>query len=351
MQLHECLLLAVHQHPPSTNVNLNNNFPGDAFGSCTMEEGCLSTIFTNDSSTTLQSPSEQTARPTTKYTQGSILSMLQCILHEWGTNSRTNFYIPPENYAGYSYLCDECQQSGWWRWSSSSARNHIQLSYSTHCNTRPSSHGHQPTAFVHAEQQLPNLHPHHHDNSWYYNLTMRANTTTAILTTHKMLHKSGMTGSVEIAVSSHHVGSDNHPSKSVSTTAITVPYIHPSLELPVPPLHLPFYFGLLCWSFAFAGVLMLRLPQKWTVHGGSRKCIRHRHRNGDKHVKFSRHWFPYRAFAWILILWQVRIGSVNISSLYFHSAFVSALILFVEPFRHVAFVFRAPVPSLQIMCT
>lgn len=330
MQLHECLLLAVH--PPTVDVSdsmlnantNNNNLPEDEL------RGYPEQMFTNASTTSSQLPSLPP-----KYTQGSVLSMLKCIVHEWGTNSRTNFYIPPEHYAGYTYLCDECQPSGWGLWSSSSsARN------TAHCHTRSNCHGHHPSAFVHAEQ-LHNLHPHHHDNSWYYSMMMmRANATT---TSTQLLHKSSMTPSVPhsspIAMTSlanndsfHHVGlyfyqhsktapttttapqSANNIHIDSTTSLMTTPYIHPSLELPVPPLHLPCYFGALCWSFALAGVLMLRLPQKWTFLGGSRRCMQQRQHHHDNHgqvAKSSRHWFPYRAFAWVLILWQVSSGFVN----------------------------------------
>ena len=328
MQLHECLLLAVH-HPtvevPESMLNPNSNFPEDALVGYA-EEGNLP-FFTN------ASPSEQRTRsPSKKYTQGSVLSMLQCILHEWGTNSRTNFYIPPEYYAGYSYLCNECPQPGW-RWRRSCPTicdDNIRQSYSAHIgDTRPNCHGHHPSAFVHAEQR-PIIYPHHHhDNSLYYNTMVRANTTTV---THNMLNNTmantymqhlplGMTSSLANNDAFQHVGLGYYPSETLPTATnapmsannhnihssalMTVPYIHPGLELPVPPLHLPFYFGLLCWSFALAGILMLRLPQKWMLHGGSGRCTQQRH-DKNRQVKSSRHWFPYRTFAWVLILWQVR---------------------------------------------
>lgn len=67
------------------------------------------------------------------------------------------------------------------------------------------------------------------------------------------------------------------------------PYIHPQLNLPVPKIQLPLYYGLLCWSFTLAGIIMLTLPPPWTMQLDGK----------------TRHWFPYRIFAWILILWQV----------------------------------------------
>lgn len=70
------------------------------------------------------------------------------------------------------------------------------------------------------------------------------------------------------------------------------PYIHPQLNLPVPQIQLPLYYGVLCWSFTLAGAIMLTLPPKWTMQLDGK----------------TRHWFPYRIFAWILILWQVSLS-------------------------------------------
>ena len=82
-------------------------------------------------------------------------------------------------------------------------------------------------------------------------------------------------------------------SQSIMTTCS--PYIHPQLNLPVPQIQLPLYYGALCWSFTLAGVVMLSLPPNWTIN----------QQDGKK----TRHWFPYRIFAWILILWQVSLKS------------------------------------------
>ncbi len=380
MQLHECLLLAV-RHPtvevPESMLNPISDFPEDALIGHA-EEGYLP-LFTN------ASPSEHGTRsPSEKYTQGSVLSMLQCILHEWGTNSRTNFYIPPEHYPGYSYLCDECPQQGW-RWRRSYPTTHdgnIRRPYSAHiiCNTRSNCHGHQPSAFVHAEH-LSNNYPHHnHDNSLYYNMMERANATTV---THNMLHNTiantstqnlpiGMTSSLANNDSFQRVGLGYYPSKTLPTATnapmsannhnihssaqMTVPYIHPSLELPVPPLHLPLYFGLLCWSFALAGVLMLRLPQKWMLHGRSGRCPHRRHDN-SRQVESSRHWFPYRAFAWVLILWQVRCSTSCILPYGMHISLdlsdYTHCVTKIAPnqFRKYSVRCRVHVPSLRIMST
>ena len=288
MQLHECLILGIHRPTAdASGVMIQpKRYPGDRDSAENYQ------TFLTD----IAAKQNEHRQSQFKYTQGSIISMLQCILHEWGNNAKTNFYIPPENYAGYSYLCDECKQSGW------SARN-IKSSFSYRCNTRSNCHGHHHSAFVHAEQ-LNSLNLHHHEI-----YSMRANTTLSPITIVTSVHSPPV--SISLANDSFHGGLYHHNTTSSSTTAphrghnhkfvstqMTVPYFHPNLELPVPPLRLPLYFGILCWSFAFAGVLMLRLPQKWTTHGG-------RSMHSNRQVKISRHWFPYRAFAWVLILWQV----------------------------------------------
>ena len=47
-------------------------------------------------------------------------------------------------------------------------------------------------------------------------------------------------------------------------------------------LHLPWYFGALCWSYALGGAMMFIVEPKWTRTSG----------------------FPYRLMAWSLILLQ-----------------------------------------------
>jgi hypothetical protein len=350
MQLHECLLLAIH--PPAVDLpvpvsmpDANANNDDDLFGYT--EQHFFTNASSRSTTTTSQlSPSSSEQRslvaPPKIYTQGSVLSMMQCIVHEWGTNSRTNFYIPPEQYAGYSYLCDEeCPpSSGWWRWWTYSSAQHY-----SHCVTHPNCHDHHhhhhhhhhhPTStFVHAEE-IHNLHPHHHDNLMM--MMMRTNTTTmTTMSTSTFVPNKSMEQQLSLPIvmtssslsnsydSVHnHIGWYYHSKSTTTTTTTTshapmssnnhnnidpysatlsmttVPYIHPNLEMPVPPLHLPLYFGMLCWSFAFAGVLMLRLPQRWTLHGGQPHRCDNRHNE-----ECSRHWFPYRVFAWVLILWQV----------------------------------------------
>ena len=85
-----------------------------------------------------------------------------------------------------------------------------------------------------------------------------------------------------------------HPLPHPNTMTMTIPYHHPHLELPMPPLDLPWYFALLCWSFTLGGIVMLCLTPKWIKCGG-----------GNNIGYCRRHWFPYRTFAWLLILFQV----------------------------------------------
>ena len=80
---------------------------------------------------------------------------------------------------------------------------------------------------------------------------------------------------------------------------MTIPYFHPQLEVPVPPLNLPAYFGILCWTYALAGMVILSLPPKWCLYGGG--CITDS-RNEKK--EYRRHWFPVRLYGWALILCQ-----------------------------------------------
>ena len=56
-------------------------------------------------------------------------------------------------------------------------------------------------------------------------------------------------------------------------------------------LHLPWYFGALCWSYAVGGIMMFVVEPKWT--------------------RKSR--FPYRLMAWALILLQCECGIMSLS--------------------------------------
>ena len=53
-------------------------------------------------------PSVSTAlledKKTQQIKQGSFAAMARCIVSEWGSQAQTNFFIPPEHLASYSYL-------------------------------------------------------------------------------------------------------------------------------------------------------------------------------------------------------------------------------------------------------
>lgn len=226
----------------------------------------------------LTTPSQET-RPPPQTKQASIISMVRCIVSGWGGTAQTNFYIPQERLAGYSYLFENNRLSGRLSFNGEIHRN------AHHKAGHTSLHGHHyHPAFVHAEE-INSLHPHHYDlyrtsNNSTFNLThLHANS----------IHERFLHHAQSTAISSH-------IAHNVESSQMTVPYIHPHLNVPVPPLHLPWYFGALCWSFAVAGVLMLSLPQKW-----ARRVDR---QVDNRPEEPRRHWFPYCTFAWALILCQ-----------------------------------------------
>jgi hypothetical protein len=166
------------------------------------------------------------------FTQPSLPSITQCIKSDFLLKYQTNFYIPQEALGGYSYL---------------------------HRPLHPANtHGHY--WFVMAEEPS-GLHPHH---PWHTN--------------------SNPTSFLSHDISKSPIFSTNHTQSTQSIHPMTIPYIHPEMQLPVPPLQLPTYFGVLCFSFTVGGIMLLYWTPRWT-------------RN---------HWFPYRFFAWALILLQVR---------------------------------------------
>jgi len=245
-------------------------------------------------------PSVSTAlledKKTQQIKQGSFAAMARCIVSEWGSQAQTNFFIPPEHLAGYSYLFGDDGQS----WRRLSFNGEIQRN--AHHNAHTNFHGHHYPAFVYAEEPN-NLHPHHYEVH-----TVRGNsphmpkmTATSIYSSFNLTRLQGK----PVHGRSHHQGQSSARALHIANTEfepaqMTMPYIHPHLKMPVPPLHLPWYFGALCWSFALAGVLMLNLPQKWTLYGG--RCG---HVRRQEQEQYQRHWFPHRAFAWVLILCQV----------------------------------------------
>ena len=164
------------------------------------------------------------------FAQPSVLSIAQCIQSDFLLKSQTNFYIPQEAYGGYSYLNEaeeEPQRHNY-------HKAHLFVAA-------------EPTVGLHPHQWHPHLEPVSHNNF----------TRPIVFPQHRAVIK--------------------HP--------MTIPYIHPETQLPVPPLLLPTYFGALCFSFTIGGIFMLYTAPRWVRRG---------------------HWFPYRGFAWALILFQVR---------------------------------------------
>ena len=147
-----------------------------------------------------------------------------------------------------------------------------------------------------------------------------------------------------ITTSTHSMSSNNHlllhhhHHKHSQTTPhpmmMTIPYLHPTLKIPVPPLQLPYYFGALCWSYAIAGMLILYMPPKWCSCGGGRRrrrvvVVGSSRRKEDSMEKKEdeyrrRHWFPLHVYGWGLILCQVSSLCVNVYIL-FRCAFDSSL--------------------------
>ena len=92
--------------------------------------------------------------------------MLQCIVSEWGTKSQTNFYIPSQHYAGYTYLFDDNEDNND-RLDAHYVQNH-QSSSIQHQN-----HHQKSPKFVYAEDSPNNLHSHHYDVYMRGNLTQQ----------------------------------------------------------------------------------------------------------------------------------------------------------------------------------
>ena len=237
---------------------------------------------------------------------GSIFSMVHCIVAVWGTKSQTGFYIPPEYYAGYSYLFEQDDQPV------------VGSLYHEH------NRNHHP-AFVYAENIPNNLHSHHYDV--YY---MHGNLTQTSLHSPRHVFDQNPTNyNTSVMTSS--------VSNYTSSNPITIPYIHPDLQIPVPPLNLPIYFGILCWSYALAGMLILYLPPKWCAFGGGK---RDEEGNGDG--VYRKHWFPLKLYGTLLIVGQVSCCSPLPSLIRFiyYSSDIKDVI---------KCMFRAPAPSWQTM--
>ena len=157
----------------------------------------------------------------------SVLSFAQCIASDFLLCSKTNFYIPKDSLTGYSYLHQEVITP---------PRN-------------PSHRGHAPL-FVSAEPATE-LHAH----QWHHHAYFPSSSSFSY---HDHYSKH--------LFSLHPISvSDGATRISVQPSTITVPYIHPEMQLPVPPLELPVNFGVLCFSFTLGGIIMLRWVPRWVA--------------------------------------------------------------------------------------
>ncbi len=268
MHLNECFGLIF---PPSLSNEADETKPGTA-----------STIFDKQ----LVNDSFQQKQQQTQFQQGSLISMIHCVGSDWALKSQTNFYIPPEYYPGYTYLRSSEDQL---------QPQHQHGHHHLH-------HHHHNYAFVHASSPS-NLHAHHHHPHPLMSYTMTSSNVasnsikddsdiiepidTVFAAATRNVTTTDGTSSQYLHMQKHHV---LHP------LPMTMPYHHPHLELPVPPLHLPWYFAALCWSFTLGGIVMLILTPSWVKYGGGYQ---------EETKQYKRHWFPYRTFAWTLILLQV----------------------------------------------
>lgn len=234
------------------------------------------------------------------FQQNSILSGILCITSDWALKSQTNFYIPTEAYAGYSYLFEEDESQhleeevmhGW-----NAFKSHHVHQHDVHF------HGPHHRAFVHA--MLPSsLHPHHMSyttnvHRYHFAVDEHVTTTERPMYNFSMPMNPGRDESMDCPI----FASTGHRIH-ISASPITIPYMQPHLQMPVPPLQLPWYFGVLCFSFSLGGIASLYFTPQWVLYGGGKKIG-----VDDMNIdEYQRHWYPYRTFAWLLMVIQVRFG-------------------------------------------
>ena len=231
----------------------------------------------------------------------SALSAVECIASGWLIKSKTIFYIPEEAYAGYTYLYDESDsQSPQGMGLNNIARQQQQISSNTVAH-------HRRHAFVHAKE-VNTLHQHYRHYNHLQNRSIMMHDNDHV--DEKLPYVNNVTSTViPPSVNCHTSFTETLISQQQLTAPITVPYMHPELQLPIPPLHLPWFFGALCFSFTLGGIMKLYWTPMWTKRGGDSV-------NG----KYQRHWFPYRTFAWMLILLQ---GPCSFFADYMHMSNVS----------------------------
>lgn len=183
--------------------------------------------------------------------KGGVAAVLRCIGSDWFGRNKTVFYIPKANLAGYTFLFGE-----------SDLKKRHSLS----------ARGHRSTPrFVNAGHPN-NLHPHN-----YTTFSNGSSAPSIALSSASFLTDSRMNTAPP---------KDHRPSLPMTT-----PYFHPDTDIPVPPLVLPWYFGLLCFSFMMGGFMMLYFPPKWIETGG---------KDGKRHW----YWKGYFVLGWLLLSLQ-----------------------------------------------
>lgn len=233
----------------------------------------------------------------------SAFSAVECIAADWFVKSKTIFYIPDEAYAGYTYLYHEPDIDSQ---SPTESGSNVFIRQQQPLSPSPVVAHHRRHAFVHA-QEFSTLHQHHHHYNHHQNRSIIMQNKD--YADEKLPYVNNVTSAFIPPSVNYHASFAAMDNRQHLTAPITTPYMHPELGLPVPPLHLPWFFGALCFSFTLGGIMKLYFTPTWTKQGGG--CV-----NGN----YQRHWFPYRTFAWILILLQ---GPCSFFADYMHMSNVS----------------------------
>ena len=165
MHLDECFQLAFSQPPNSIDILQEN----ESITNNANSDDNLSFLRDDDNSSSIQSHNYDDDKVKDRRFSGSIYSMLQ-LVSEWGTKSQTNFYIPSQHYAGYTYLFDDNEEKNNDRLDVHYVQNH----YSSSIQHHHQHHSAQKSPkFVYAEDSPNNLHSHHYDVYMLGNLTQQ----------------------------------------------------------------------------------------------------------------------------------------------------------------------------------
>jgi len=166
MHLDECFQLAFSQ-PPNTINKLQEN--ESITNSANSDDNLSFLSEADDISFTIQSHNNNDNKSQhRRRLGGSIYSMLQCIVSEWGTKSQTNFYIPSQHYAGYTYLFDNEDNTD-----DRLDAHYVQNHYSGSIQHQHHYSAQKSPKFVYAEDSPNNLHSHHYDVYMLGNLTQQ----------------------------------------------------------------------------------------------------------------------------------------------------------------------------------